>query len=313
MLIKTEMKFFFICKMKLIFLFLAILSNTLAGAYDWEWWNKKHNWDGKIPQQNYIKRVPLFMGPNAVPVPILRDSKIGHRSYFSMGSEYHFSNNEKTYNPYFHLYYTIQKNRIAFEMYTRPFEFFETDTLTRDLRFAKDEDAKGYSKGDTYFATRVRVFENFYKLPDFTIDAVLKTTTGKNLDNARHTNAPAYSFFGTLAKNIFQKNEFKIRFFFNAGTFIWQMNDAQQNDALLWGTGMVLENKNISNTLIFGGYRGYQPIGDKPFVFRYLLNYNLKNLVLSFQYQYGFKDFIKNSLQLTIAYKLNFIDRYNKW
>jgi hypothetical protein len=287
----------------------------MHAQYYWMWWDQYHKWDGKTPQQNYITRTPGHMGPNALPVLPFNGTKIGYRTYFQTGVEYHNSKEEYAANPYFHLYFPIQKNRIAFEMYTRPIEFYETNNRLRDERYMRDSIPKGRSKGDTYFSTRVKIWENFFRLPDLTLEVTMKTTTGKNLENARHINAPAYTFNGVVGDYLFGKDTSRLsmRWFVVGGTFIWQVNDNQQNDSFLYGAGVELKSKKLYLNINTGGYRGYKNNGDRPVVARCQLMYSAKNIDYRIQYQYGFKDMIKHSTQLSVAFKINYFDRLNKY
>jgi hypothetical protein len=255
------------------------------------------------------------MGPNALPVLPFRGTQIGHRSYFNSGVDYHFSKDEYTVNPYFHLYFPVQKNRIAFEMYTRPIEYYQTSIALRDERFMRDSLPTGRSKGDTYFATRVKIWEDFFRLPDLTLEVTMKTTTGKNLENARHINAPAYAFNGVIGDDIFKKDNGKksLRWFLTAGTFIWQVNDNQQDDAFLYGLGLEHRQNNFYMNLNAGGYRGYKNKGDRPVIARILAMYSFKNIDVRAQYQYGLKDMIQHSIHLSVAYKIGYFDRLNKY
>jgi hypothetical protein len=293
----------------LIILFFIIPGKSFSQDHLWEWWNRKHGWNGSQPQLSYIKRIPSRMGPNALPVPLIRDTRIGSEMFVLAGGDYHFSKNEFALNPYFHIYHPLQKEKIAIEMYTRPVEYYETDTLIRDLRFARDSSGKGYSKGDVCLAARINVWENFSWLPDFTADVMLKTTTGKNLENARHINAPAYATYGTLSKKIYKKDSVEIRNFLTAGGFFWQMYDNSQDDAFLLGYGFAVGTGRVNQNLLLAMYSGYLPQGDNPVVLRYNLAYHFRKSFFYFQYQYGIQDFIRHSMNLSWALKLNFPTR----
>lgn len=283
--------------------------------YYWLWWDNYHQWNGKTPQINYVTRTPKYMGPNALPVLPFRGTEIGYRSYFSSGIDYHVSKDEYTVNPYFHLYFPIQKNRIAFEMYTRPVEYYQTSNAIRDERFMRDSVPKGQSKGDTYFATRVKIWEDFFRLPDLTLEVTMKTTTGKNLENARHINAPAYTFNGVIGDYLIKNEDGKksLRWFITAGTFIWQVKDNQQDDSFLYGAGIEHKHHNFYVNLNAGGYRGYKNNGDRPVVARALFMYSIKNIDMRLQYQHGFKDMIEHSFHFSVAYKIGYFDTLNKY
>jgi len=307
------MKFLF--NVILFFLLIFIFHKPVHAQYYWQWWNSYHNWDGQKPQESYVKRSPQYMGPNALPVQAFRGTKIGFRTYFQSGVDYHFSKEEYAVNPYFHLYFPIQKNRIAFEMYTRPIEYYKTNNRLRDERYMRDSIPSGYSKGDTYFATRIRIWENFYRLPDLTLEVTLKTTTGKNLENARHINAPAYIFNGVFGNYIKGTDtaQIKLKWFILAGTFIWQEGDNGQNDSFLYGGGLEFQYKRVSINCNAGGYIGYKKIGDRPIVARVLIQYEYKKIDFAVNYQRGFQNMISNSINLSLRYKIGFFDKINKY
>jgi hypothetical protein len=301
-------------KVKLLLpVFFAVISMFASAQNPYEWWNNKHQWDGKTPPLNYIKRTPGFLGPNALPVPELNDTKISFRTYVYKGARLQFSQNEKVVNPEIGIYFPIQKNRIAFSFNSRLFEFYETDSLLRDKRFARDSINKGVSKSESFLQARVRVWENFYFFPDFTIEFGLKLNTGKNLENARHSNAPGYWFSGNFGKDLFAKENFRIRIISMLGGFIWQAGDNQQNDSWLYGAGIQMKKNNLVILVDASGYRGYRNNGDRPFVTRVKVEKEQNNLCYFLQYQRGWNDFIANGFFAGLKYKINWIDTKNPY
>lgn len=283
--------------------FLSILQGY-SQADPWAWWNKKHHYDGKKPQLEYIHRISSLMGPNAIPVPLIRDAEIGDEYFVKAGGDYYFSKHEMTVNPYFHVYCPVQKNRIAFEVYTRPIEYYETDTLTRDKRFARDSSAKGYSQGDVYVASRFNVWKELPGgIPAFTIDFMTKSTTGKNLENARHLNAPAYAAYGTLSRTVIKRDTVKLHAFFSSGGMFYQMYDNSQNDVFILGLGLRFECRKWTQNLVLARYSGYLGKGDNPMVLRYNIMYSAGRSSAWIQYQYGIQDFISNAFTLCYIYR----------
>jgi hypothetical protein len=301
-------------KVKLLLpVFFATL-NFMASAQDsYEWWNRQHNWDGQTPKLNYIKRTPGFLGPNALPVPDLNDTKINFRTFVYAGARYQFDKSERVINPEIGIYFPFQKNRIAFSFYSRLFEFFETDSVLRDKRFARDSICSGVSKSESFLSARARVWENLYFFPDFTIEFGLKLNTGKNLENARHTNAPGYWFLGNFAKDIYNKERFNVRIISMFGGFIWQAGDNQQNDSWLYGLGLQFKKKSTIVLFDASGYRGYRNNGDRPLVARFKLEQELKQFNYFIQYQRGINNFIGNGIFVGLKYKINWIDTKNPY
>jgi hypothetical protein len=301
-------------KVKLLLLvFFAAVFDCSNAQNDYNWWNKKHQWDGKSSPLNYIKRTPGFLGPNALPVPELNDTKINFRTYVYTGARLQFSQNEKVVNPEIGIYFPVQKNRIALSFYSRLFEFYETDSILRDVRFAKDSVSKGVSKSESFLQARARVWENFYFFPDFSIEFGLKLNTGKNLENARHTNAPGYWFLGNFAKDIYNKEKFNVRVISMLGGFIWQAGDNQQNDSWMYGIGVQIKKNATTFLADASGYRGYRNNGDRPFVTRIKLEQEQNKLSYFFNYQKGWSDFISNGFFVGIKYKINWIDSKNPY
>jgi len=301
-------------KVKLLLPVFFVAIFMFANAQDnYAWWNKQHQWDGKTPQLNYIKRTPDFLGPNALPVPDLNDTKINYRTYIYSGARYQFDKSEKVFNPEIGIYFPIQKNRIAFSFCSRLFEFYETDSVLRDKRFARDSISKGISKSESFLNARVRVWENFYFFPDFTIEFGLKLNTGKNLENARHTNAPGYWFSGNFGKDIYSKENFNVRIISMLGGFIWQAADNQQNDSWLYGLGLQIKKKSNLVLIDASGYRGYRNNGDRPFVTRIKFEKEQKQFNYFVQYQRAWNNFIKNGFFVGLRYKINWIDSKNPY
>ena len=91
-----------------LLLILFILTMLPSRAQDdYEWWNKKHNWDGVSPWSSYLTYSPAYFGPNALPVPEIRNGLIKKRINLETRSDMHLSPGDNTFN----LFLKLDKGR----------------------------------------------------------------------------------------------------------------------------------------------------------------------------------------------------------
>jgi len=292
-------------------LFFLLFSLSISHAYaqdphEYQWWAEAHNWDGITHWSRYIIRSPGYMGPNALPIPEINKAKVTDYVSINISGEYHKGEGEFAYNPYLRLNIPIAKNKVALDFTYRPFEYYETEELIRFERFGRNKELKGYTNGDLYIGTIVQLFDST-KIPfDATLRIVLKTTTGKDLANARHIDAPAYHFDVNLGKTIFQNLYFfdKISLYSMMGLYVWQadFDNNRQNDAYLYGLRSDFEIKSYMLSIAFSGYSGYMNLRDRPMAMRYTFEKKMGQVSLNFSYQKGLRDVISNSFRLGMNY-----------
>ncbi|MCD4745738.1 MAG: hypothetical protein K8R58_05520, partial [Bacteroidales bacterium] len=89
------------------------------------------NWDGITHWSRYIIMSPKYMGPNALPVPEIRNGLLNDEIEFEISTEYHFMKGDNTYNLFSKLYFPFAKNKIAVELYGVPVEYYQMDSSLR--------------------------------------------------------------------------------------------------------------------------------------------------------------------------------------
>lgn len=286
---------------------LIILSSFSLKGQDFSWWNETHNWDGVTPWNQYLTISPAFMGPNALPVPDMRNGLIPKYGYVKTGGELHFGTGDETQNLLADIYVPLFSDRIGIQLRSVPVEFFQMDSITRDERAVRDRDGIGRAGGDIYVSTLVQLVRNHQKWPDIDLGVHLRTASGTNLAAARYTDAPGYYFDVSVGKtfSIGEGLVKEVRPHFTGGFYVWQTYDPlnRQNDAPLYALGldMIMGAFEIRNSL--AGYYGYIGNGDRPLVYRVSLR-GRKNFLkhLEFRYQEGLTDFPFRSFR--IAYRI---------
>jgi len=285
------------------FLSIILLSGALTSFSqdeNYDWWNKKHNWDGISDWASYLTYSPAYLGPNALPVPEIRNALIETKVRLETRADLHFSKGDNTQNLFIKLLYPFWDGRVAVEMYGVPVEHFKMDTITRDERAGRDPDAEGYAAGDIYFGTLIQLLRKHKHWPDLLLGITLRTASGGNVGNARYTDAPGYYFDISAGKTFFADSKLSLRPYLMFGFYAWQTNrdEYRQNDAFLYGLGLSLFNEKFECNAKYGGYKGYIGNGDAPMVLRANAIYKFPKTHLKLSFQQGLQDFDYSTFSL---------------
>lgn len=287
-----------------------LFSNLSFAQKDYSWWNNQHNWDGTTHWSRYIILSPAYMGPNALPIPEVKNGLISQNATLNVSVDYHHSKGDQTQNAFLQFFTPLFSNRVGLNVTWVPYEIYETDTITRDLRRDRERSGNGGSPGDIYFSTFIQLVEDHDFLPEMVLSMNFKTASGGGLSSARHTDAPAYFFDLSTGKSIpLGGNLFKtIRPHLMFGFYVWQTfrQDYYQNDALLYGGGVDLKGEKLEITNAIGGYYGYINDGDRPMVYRFDVKLKPKGLLnYSLRFQQGLNDFEFSTFRLGAEINLN--------
>ena len=239
-----------------VILFLAISQIGFAQEQDdYVWWNNRHNWDGQTSWSRYITMEPGAMGPNALPVPELRNGQLNAQFTLLVAPEVHFAPGDFTADLFMKINIPI-KNLAALQIWWVPVEYFETDTIVRDFRKARTKSAQGFAVGDVYIGTLIPLIQNLDNFPDVLLGINLKTASGNRLQDARYTDTPGYFFDLSFGKQIYKHEDWSIRLYGMGGFFVYQTNrdDYFQNDAFMWGGGTDINFKQWTLIARITGY-----------------------------------------------------------
>ena len=227
----------------------------------------------------------------------------------------HFSKGDKATNLVTDFFIPISKNRVGLNLNWIPVEYYRMDTLTRDIRRARDYDGEGFSMGDLVIGTYIQIVKDRDRLPDLMVSINLKAATGSNLGAARYSDSPGYHFDLSFGKK-YISNKPKIdyiRIYGMMGLYVYQThyNKNYQNDAFLFGAGINLSLQKIIIENKIGGYIGYIGDGDKPIVYRLILRTN-RDATWNFKmlYQQGVHDFDYSTIRISAL--VNFSERRNR-
>jgi len=279
------------------------LCGQSSGLTDFDLWAQRMNWDGITPWKYLLTISPGFMGPNALPVPILQQGRIDSSFFVELRPEYHHSSGDQTYDLYGRVYVPLVQNKIAIEGYMVFYERYNMDRETLIARSARTPDGKGSAVGDVYLTAIFQLLQENPKRPGIALDVTLKTASGGALLDARYNDAAGYYFNLSSGKNLClneEKGHF-LRLHAMLGFYVWQIytENLQQNDALSYGLGAALRFRQWSITQSISGYQGYLDNGDHPVTYQIDVNTRLKMLGYGFGYTAGIRDFPYHSFRFS--------------
>ncbi|MFC2118399.1 hypothetical protein ACFLTI_08000 [Bacteroidota bacterium] len=243
----------------------------------------------------FIITNPGYMGPNALPVPELNSGNLGSEIRLQSGYAYHLNKYDPTFNLLSRLYYPLYKDKIALEFSIVPIEIFDMDSIARFNRHTRDMRGEGLAMGDFYFGTHIQLFRDHKVMPDMVFRLVCKTASGIGLAEARYTDAPGYYLDINFGKNIrkFGSGKVQSRFTGMMGFFSWQtyLKNNRQNDAFIYGAGLLLSHKKWEFHNNVSGYVGYMRLGDQPMIFRSDFTFKAKKTDFRIGYRWGINDY----------------------
>jgi hypothetical protein len=251
------------------------------------------------------------MGPNALPVPEVTKGNVDSLTEVELSGSYNFSRGDKTTDFYTRGYLPLFHSRMAVMIDAIPYEWFKTDTFTRDVRAARTRSGKGGAGGDIYLTTNFRILQDRKSWPDLAFRFAYRLPSGTNLRNARYTDGAGYYFDLSAGKNYRIKNA-TLRIYAMGGFYVYQTYDLQhlQNDCLLFGFGADLNFKMWMITQSLSGYKGYLDIGDRPLVYRSGLQWKGKIVDWKISYQWGIHNHDFQRLRIGVVYHTSAISEW---
>src|SRR4026207_1142848 len=143
-------------------LFLLVFYSIHIHSQTPEKWADIVKWDGVSPWQKYITYSPLYMGPNAIPIPSMGTGVIDSINSFYAAAAFHFSNGDFTRNIKLSANYCLVKDVIALDLSWVPIEWYQMSDEVKQKRHVfyesyNDKDAEG----DFYLNTNIQLFNRW--------------------------------------------------------------------------------------------------------------------------------------------------------
>lgn len=259
-------------------------------------------WDGITHWSKYQVSSARYLGPNALPVPLMHKAMIPEKFYWSGQYEYYYGPGDETHDFQTRIIIPVAKGKIGLEFRYVPVEFFSMDsTVSRMRRTLSGKAVSGRAFGDVYFGTMVQLIKDHPYLPDFSIAMSCRTASGTERANARYTDTPGYYFDASFGDTYGKDRGFfrHVRWYGELGFYAWQtyLDNYPQNDALLFGGGIDFDFKDFFVNQSIAGYAGYMKNGDEPIVYRIDLGIKIGNAAIILGYENGLRDYPFQSIR----------------
>lgn len=307
------------CKIRLLRQYLILVAfvfcmspSIRAQTQNFDWWDQLHDYPnaaGKL-RDRYKNISPGFMGPNALPVPILFEATIDNDLWFQAGGEFHRGQGDRTNNFVLRANIPLAQGKVALFLNSVPRETWQVSEEIRDERRMVAFDGEGRNTGDITYGFIFSVFDeekNGFNLAGL---AQAKTTTGSALDNARFSNASMFAWQAHFSKSLWRNNTSIWKLKAMLGFVTWQTNknslpngsNQAQNDALGYGIGLSYKKEAFYIESDVSGYHGYIGNRDYPTFWRSRAEYRWKGFGININYHYGLKAWDWNTYGFGIRY-----------
>jgi hypothetical protein len=252
-------------------------------------------------QMKFLQYSPRYFGPNAFPVPELRNGSIGSSIEAEVRGDYHYYGGDRTKDIFARILIPVADGRAGLEISGVAYEYYEMTPATVEERHAAGTSWPSGAMGDF-------IVSSFYRLLNdrrgvaITFEAALKTASGNRLADARYTDAASYWFDANIGRSLYRSadNKYNVSMQGLLGFYCWMTNDIvhRQNDAVIYSGGISGKFWNVTLAADVAGFFGYKNNGDRPVQIRTKLNYELSRNILSIRYKHGLKDNLYDTYSL---------------
>ena len=252
---------------------------------------------------------PAYFGPNAFPVPDMLDGRTSSEFVLELYGDCFLGTTTKsvaddiTGDLFLKFTLPLFSPKVNLTAWMPVFEYFYTSAEVNELRRLPEKgDIQGLNSGDVYVSTDVRILNQEQHNIDITARAVMKTASAGEFAKARCYDAPGYFFDAAFGRGFKVGNNHNIRVAVSGGFLCWQTDNGRQNDAVMYGLLVAYEHGRFKADTCFGGYVGWEGVGDRPMTLKTSLAYRLGSLSLRLQHQVGFMDWPYHQIRVGVVY-----------
>lgn len=249
----------------------------------------------------YLIYSPRYFGPNAFPMPTMRDGLVSDRYEVELRGEYHHYIGDQTWDVVGRALLPFFRGKAGIEINWCIKEKYKLTPETKEERHTVDVESPIKYSGDIVIGSFFQILRS-EKWVDIVVSANIKTASGGRLCDARFTDAASYWFDVNFGRNLWKSADGKssIRMQLLAGFYCWTTNSMvhRQNDAFTYGVGITGRYKGFTLSTDLSGFHGYENNGDRPIHWRNNLRYEIKKNIISFRYTHGIKDNLYDSYSL---------------
>lgn len=257
---------------------------------------------------------PAYFGPNAFPVPDMTDGTTSSDLRFELYGDGFLcsmtssSTDDITLDLFAKATIPLFTDRVNLVIWMPVVEWFRSGPAINRLRRVQDPDKwiSGFDSGDAYVSTDILVLDERKRGVGMVLRAALKSASGNSYGSARVYDAPGYFFDLSAGRDIIVSADrsTRLRLALSAGFLCWQTANGRQNDAVMYGALASFVKGPFKAEVNYGGYVGWEGIGDRPMTIKTKLSWSFGRCSLNAMYQAGFVDWPFHQIRLGAAYQI---------
>ncbi len=260
---------------------------------------------------------PAYFGPNAFPVPDMLDGRTSSELKLELygdcflGTTTGNVTDDITGDLFAKLTIPLFTPKANLTVWMPIFEYFHTSAELIALRrlpepYSKN-DLQGMDSGDVYVSADVRILTQEQHHVDMTARATLKTASANQFAKGRCYDAPGYFFDAAVGRGFQLGTHHNLRVAASGGFLCWQTDNGRQNDAVMYGVLLAYSYKRFTIDSCFGGYVGWEGVGDRPMTLKTNISYRIGDFALRIGHQVGFKDWPYHQIRIGATYTFDML------
>lgn len=259
---------------------------------------------------------PAYFGPNAFPVPDMLDGRTSSKLKLELYGDCFLGTttgnvaDDITGDLFAKLTIPLFTPKANLTVWMPIFEYFSTSAeLNEFRRLPYKQDLQGMDSGDLYVSADVRILSQEKHHIDISARAALKTASANQYAKGRCYDAPGYFFDAAFGRGFQLGKSSNIRLAISGGFLCWQTDNGRQNDAVMYGALVAYSYKNITIDTCFGGYVGWEGVGDRPMTLKSNISYRIGDFSIRIGHQVGFMDWPYHQIRVGATYSFDMLGR----
>ena len=240
---------------------------------------------------------PAYFGPNAFPVPDMSEGRLSSDLKLEIYGDGFLCNmtpnptDDITLDIFAKATIPLFSKRVNLVVWMPIIEWFQSSPAVNHMRRIKNPDRqiRGLDSGDAYLSTDILLVDETKRGMGVVFRAALKSASVNSFSTARAYDAPGYFFDIATGRNLFtsQNENTILRLSLSAGFLCWQTGTGRQNDAVMYGIASSLKSGCFTGRVDFGGYVGWEGMGDHPITIKTKASWQIKSFSIDVMYQAG--------------------------
>ena len=251
---------------------------------------------------------PKFFGPNAFQVPEMLDGTVSPTLQAELAGDYFkgrlASGRDNFYDIHVKISIPLWTPRVNLTFWMPVCEWWDMGPNAQAARRVDPSySGRGHDAGAAFLSIDFCVLKEKKYCPAIALRAALRTASDGSFDCGVGYDSPGYFFDAAIGKNFGP-----VRLALSGGFLCWQTDNGRQNDAVMFGALARYDNRWLSLQAQFGGYYGWEHVGDFPMTLRLRAEGPKEWMFRPFAlYQRGFHDWPFDQVRVGVIFSYDIL------